>query len=176
MIHIILFEPEIPQNTGNIFRTSVATNSFVHLIKPLGFSLSDKYLKRVALDYFKDVQYQVYEDYQDFLNKVQPPKIYYLTRYGYQNYTNITYDLEQDIYLMFGKESTGISKEILASHLDATFRIPTTTLVRSLNLSNCVAIVVYELLRQVEFSKLSFYEPENYKGKDFLKNIKDKIN
>jgi tRNA (cytidine/uridine-2'-O-)-methyltransferase len=171
MIHIILFEPEIPQNTGNIMRTSVAIGGMVHLIEPLGFSLSDKYLKRAYLDYFKDVKYKVYKNYQEFLDINKPPHIYYLTRYGINNYTSIKYE-DEDIYLMFGKESTGIDKQILSNNLDSTYRIPTTNLVRSLNLSNCVALVCYEMLRQKNFENLSFFEPENYKGKDFLINIK----
>ncbi|MDR2828344.1 MAG: tRNA (cytidine(34)-2'-O)-methyltransferase [Acholeplasmatales bacterium] len=171
MINIVLYEPEIPQNTGNIMRTCVAINAVLHIIKPLGFSLEDKYLKRSHLDYIDFLKYYVYENYEDFITKNNNGKFYFLTRYGYNCYTDIDYKEEENIYLVFGKESTGISKDILASNLEHTFRIPTSSNVRSLNLSNCVALVSYSLLSKADFPSLEKYEPEKLKGKDFLKQF-----
>jgi len=173
MIHIVLFEPEIPQNTGNIMRTCVGINATLHLIKPLGFDLSDAALRRAHLDYLKYVKYFVYESYLDFLDKTKASNICYITRYGYKNYEKIVYNnIEDDIYLMFGKESTGIEKSILASNIEHTYRIPTTANIRSLNLANCVAIVSYEVLRKVGYIGLEEKEPVSLKGPDFLEKIK----
>jgi len=173
MIHIVLFEPEIHQNTGNIMRTCVALGATLHLIKPLGFSLEDKYLKRSALDYIEHLNMHIYENYQEFQEK-NKGAIFYLTRYGKQNYAQINFkDIEEDIYLVFGKESTGIDKQILANNLDRCYRIPTTEKVRSINLANAAALVSYEVYRQKGFPGLSFVEPEIYKGKDFLDQFKD---
>lgn len=169
MINIVLFEPEIPQNTGNIMRTCVATNAKLHLIKPLGFSLDDKYMKRSGLDYIKYLDYKVYENYEDFKSQNQGT-YYYFTRYGKKPHTSFDYSNKKDnIYLVFGKESTGIPKEILKNDLDHCMRIPMTDKTRSLNLSNCAAILVYEVLRQQDFNDLLQTEP--FKGEDYL--IKD---
>ncbi|MDD3048858.1 MAG: tRNA (cytidine(34)-2'-O)-methyltransferase [Bacilli bacterium] len=170
MINIVLFEPEIPQNTGNIMRTCVATNSKLHLIKPLGFSLEDKYLKRSGLDYLEYLDYQVYENYNDFVSK-NKGTYYFLTRYGKKPHTSFDYSNEkEDIYLIFGKESTGIEKSILIDNLDNCMRIPINDKVRSLNLSNCVAIMLYEVLRQQSFINLS--KVETFKGEDYLLELK----
>ena len=149
MINIVLHEPEIPQNTGNIGRTCVATGMRLHLIKPLGFSLDEKQLKRAGLDYWPDLDVTVYEDYEDFLSKNEGAKIYYATTKGHKVYTQAQY--EPDCYIMFGKESAGIPEEILREHEDTCVRIPMIGETRSLNLSNAVAIVAYEALRQLDF-------------------------
>lgn len=168
MLNIVLYEPEIPQNTGNIMRTCVGIDAKLHLIEPLGFKLSEKYLKRSALDYIKDLNYQVYLDYNDFTAK-NKGHYFFLTRYGKHVYSEIDFKkYEGDIYLIFGKESTGVDRHILANHLELTFRIPTTDKIRSLNLSNCVAIAAFEYLRQFDYFDLERHEPETLKGKDFL--------
>ena len=149
MINIVLHEPEIPQNTGNIGRTCVAAGMRLHLIKPLGFSLDEKQLKRAGLDYWPDLDVTVYEDYADFLAKNEGAKIYYATTKGHLVYTQAQY--EPDCYIMFGKESAGIPEEILREHEDSCVRIPMIGETRSLNLSNAVAIVAYEALRQLDF-------------------------
>lgn len=167
MINIVLYQPEIPGNTGNIMRTCVATDSKLHLIKPLGFSLDDKHMKRSGLDYLKYLNYEVYEDYEDFKSK-NDGVYYYLTRYGDKPHTTFDYsNPNENIYLIFGKESTGIPKEILGDNLDRCMRIPMTNKTRALNLSNCAAIMVYEVLRQQNYNKLLKEEP--FKGKDYLK-------
>ncbi|NLD78878.1 MAG: tRNA (cytidine(34)-2'-O)-methyltransferase [Mollicutes bacterium] len=167
MINIVLFEPEIPQNTGNIMRTCVAVGARLHLIKPLGFELSDKQLKRSGMDYIEELDYFVYEDYKDFVSK-NLGYYFYITRYGEKTYSDVDYnEIKDNIYLIFGKESTGIDKNILKNNLDHCFRIPMKKDIRSLNLSNCVAIVLYEVLRQKDFFGLSKYE--TIKEKNYLK-------
>ena len=159
MINIVLYQPEIPGNTGNIMRTCVATDSKLHLILPLGFSLDDKHMKRSGLDYLKYLNYEVYEDYEDFKSK-NDGVYYYLTRYGDKPHTTFDYsNPDENIYLIFGKESTGIPKEILGDNLDRCMRIPMTNKTRALNLSNCAAIMVYEVLRQQNYNKLLKEEP-----------------
>lgn len=166
MINIVLFEPEIPTNTGNIMRTCVATNTKLHLIKPLGFSLDEKSIKRSGVNYIDKLDYEVYENYEDFVSK-NSGEYYFFTRYGHKPHTSFDYsDKSKDIYLIFGKESTGIPKEILRPNLDRCMRIPMTSNVRSLNLSNCCAIVLYEVLRQQDYGDLLFEEP--HKDKDFI--------
>ena len=159
MINVVLFEPEIPQNTGNIMRTCAGTDTFLHLIKPLGFSLDDKYLKRSGVNYIEHCNYKVYENFDDFLNK-NSGDFYYLTRYGEQPHTSFDYsDSSKNIYFIFGKESTGIPKEILKNKLDKCMRIPINSNIRALNLSNCVAIMVFEALRQREYPNLLKKDP-----------------
>ena len=167
MINIVLYEPEIPENTGNIMRTCAGTNSRLHLIEPLGFALDEKKIKRSGVNYIDKVNYQRYLDFEDFQNKNQG-EYYYFTRYGTKPYSEIDFsDSTKNIYLIFGKESTGIPKEILHDNLDKCYRIPTSENVRALNLSNCVALVTYEALRQQNFNNLLTYDP--FKGKDYLK-------
>lgn len=166
MNNIVLFEPEIPGNTGNIMRTCVATDTKLHLIKPLGFSLDDKYLKRSSTNYMDKLNYEVYENFEDFKSK-NKGTYYYFTRYGKKPHTSFDYsNKEENIYLIFGKESTGIPKEILSNNLDNCMRIPMTDKVRALNLSNCAAIVLYEVLRQQDYRNLLMMEP--HKGADYL--------
>ena len=170
-INIVLFEPEIPQNTGNIMRTCVGINAKLHLIKPLGFSLDEKHLRRSALDYFEDLEYEVYENYEDFKTN-NDGEYFFLTRYGKKTYSKVDFrNIRDNIYLIFGKESTGVEKSILADNISRCFRIPTTDKIRSLNLSNAVAIVAFELLRQFDFFDLEVTEPETLKGTNFLDNF-----
>ncbi|MGM9879323.1 MAG: tRNA (cytidine(34)-2'-O)-methyltransferase [Bacilli bacterium] len=169
MINVVLFEPEIPQNTGNIMRTCVATGSKLHLIKPLGFSLDEKSIKRSGANYIDKLDYKVYENYEDFESK-NPGVYYYFTRYGKKTHSDFDYsNKDENIYLVFGKESSGIDKKILKNNLDKCMRIPMTGDVRSLNLSNCVAIVVYEVLRQQNYNDLLRFEP--FKGENFLEEL-----
>ena len=166
MINIVLFEPEIPTNTGNIMRTCVATNTKLHLIKPLGFSLDEKSIKRSGVNYIDKLEYEVYENFEDFKEK-NSGEYYFFTRYGKKPHTSFDYSSkDKEIYLIFGKESTGIPKEILRPNLDKCMRIPMSKNVRSLNLSNCCAIVLYEVLRQQDYRDLLFEEP--HKDKDFI--------
>ncbi len=168
MIHIVLFEPEIPQNTGNIMRTCAGTGAKLHLIEPLGFSLDEKYLKRSAVNYLKYCDYTVYPNFEDFRSK-NKGTYYYLTRYGKKPHTSFNYsDTNENIYLIFGKESTGIPKEILQEDLDHCMRIPMNANIRALNVSNAVAIMLYEVLRQQNFPNLLCTEP--FKGENYLED------
>ena len=167
MIHIVLYRPEKPQNTGNIMRTCVAIHATLHIIGPITFSVDNKDLQRVGMDYIDDLKMKFYPTYEDFLKENQNADIYYVTRYANKVYS--TYDLSKqlsDIYLMFGRESTGIPHDILKEHLDRLMRIPMVPEARSLNLSNCVALVAYEVLRQQGFPNLA--TEETIKGPDFL--------
>ena len=151
-LNIVLFEPEIPANTGNIGRTCVATGTRLHLIEPLGFKLNEKEIKRAGMDYWKDLDVTTYVNYQDFLERNPEAKIYMATTKSRQTYTEVTY--EPDCYIMFGKESAGIPEEILLDNRDTCVRIPMIGETRSLNLSNSVAIVLYEALRQNDFDHM----------------------
>ena len=166
MINIVLYEPEIPGNTGNIMRTCVAVGAKLHLIEPLGFVLNSSTIKRSGVNYIDKLEYVVYKDWEDFLSKNEGD-FYYFTRYGHKPHSSFDYsDNSKNIYLIFGKESTGIPKEILKKDLEHCMRIPMTDNVRSLNLSNCVAICIYEVLRQQNYNDLLREEP--HKGKDYL--------
>lgn len=147
--NIVLFEPEIPQNTGNIGRTCVATGTRLHLIEPLGFRLDEKALKRAGMDYWNDLNVTTYVNFQDFLDRNPGAKIYMASTKALNRYCDVSY--EDDCYIMFGKESGGIPEEILLEHKETAIRIPMNPEIRSLNLSNSVAIVLYEALRQQEF-------------------------
>lgn len=155
MMNVVLLEPEMPSNTGNIGRTCVATNTRLHLIEPLGFKLNEKALKRVGLDYWDKLDVHVYSDYQDFLEKNPdaPGKMYFATTKAHKVYSEVDY--EPDCYLMFGKESAGIPEEILVENEDHCVRIPMWGEIRSLNLSNSVAVVLYEALRHNDFEKMA---------------------
>lgn len=148
-MNIILHEPEIPANTGNIGRTCVATHTALHLIKPLGFDISDKAVRRAGMDYWKDLEIYVYEDFDDFVSKNPDARIYMATTKAEKVYTEVEYN-END-FIMFGKESAGIPEEILVKYEDTSVRIPMIGEIRSLNLSNSVAIMLYEALRQQDF-------------------------
>ena len=169
MINVILFQPEKPLNTGNIMRTCVASGTKLHIIGPLTYKIDDKGLKRAGMDYLIGFNFDYYDSYEDFMNKNNNPIVYYITRYGKKAPSDIDFsNIENDIFVMFGKESTGIPKEILKMNLEYCFRIPMIEGVRSLNLSNCVAIVVYEILRQRKYPNLSY--TETIKGENFLMN------
>ena len=152
MLNIVLHEPEIPSNTGNIGRTCVAAGIRLHLIEPMGFQINDKMLKRAGLDYWDKLDVTIYVDYNDFLAKNPGAKVYMATTKSKQKYTDVSY--EEDAYIMFGKESAGIPEEILLENRQTCVRIPMMPGERALNLSNSVAIVVYEALRQQGFPGL----------------------
>ena len=152
MLNIVLHEPEIPANTGNIGRTCVATNTRLHLIEPLGFRLNEKALKRAGMDYWADLDVRTYINFEDFLEKNPGAKIYMATTKAPKVYTEVQY--EPDCYIMFGKESAGIPEEILLDYKETAVRIPMFPEIRSLNLANSVAIVLYEALRQQGFPEL----------------------
>ena len=169
MINVILFQPEKPLNTGNIMRTCVASGVKLHIIGPLTYKIDDKGLKRAGMDYLEGFHYDYYDSYEDFIENNNNPLIHYITRYGKKAPSEANFkDVKEDIFVMFGKESTGIPKEILKENLSYCYRIPMVEDVRSLNLSNCVAIVVYEILRQRNYEGLS--RVETIKGEDFLEN------
>lgn len=149
MLNIVLLEPEIPANTGNIGRTCVATGTRLHLIEPLGFRLDEKQIRRAGLDYWKDLDYVVYPDFPTFLKQNVGAKIYMATTKAQNVYTDVSY--EPDCFLMFGKESAGIPEEILMEYRESCVRIPMLEDCRSLNLGNSVAVVLYEALRQNGF-------------------------
>lgn len=151
-LNVVLYEPEIPANTGNIGRTCVATGTRLHLIEPLGFRLGEKELKRAGMDYWKDLDVSVYVDYEEFLLKNPGARIYMATTKAPNVYTDVRF--EPDCYLMFGKESAGIPEEILKEHKEDAVRIPMNPMIRSLNLSNSVAVVLYEALRQQNFAHM----------------------
>ena len=151
-LNIVLYEPEIPANTGNIGRTCVATGTKLHLIEPLGFSLSEKALKRAGMDYWSQLEVERYVNYEDFLQRNPGAKIYMATTKAKKIYSEASY--EPDCYIMFGKESAGIPEEILVEHPEEFVRIPMIGETRSLNLSNSVAIVLYEALRQNQFDHM----------------------
>ena len=151
-LNIVLHEPEIPANTGNIGRTCVATGTRLHLIEPLGFFLNEKSIKRAGMDYWKNLDVTTYLDYEDFLKRNPGAKIYYATTKAPQTYTDVSF--EEDCSIMSGKESAGIPEEILLANQENCIRIPMIGEIRSLNLSNSVAIILYEALRQHNFDHM----------------------
>lgn len=153
MLNIVLHEPEMPANTGNIGRTCVAIGAKLHLIEPLGFQINEKALKRAGLDYWDKLDVEVYDDFKDFLSKNPDAKIYMATTKAHKTYAEVNY--EEDCYIMFGKESAGIPEEILVDYEDTCIRIPMIGDIRSLNLSNSVAVVAYEALRQGGFKGMN---------------------
>ena len=147
--NIVLVEPEIPTNTGNIGRLSLASGSALHLVKPFGFELNDKRLKRAGLDYWKHISINIYENIEDFYLKNKEANMVYFSSSATKNYTSINF--QDNMFFLFGKESVGLSKEIIIKHLDKLYKIPIYTKhVRSLNLANAVSIVIYEALRNLE--------------------------
>lgn len=174
MIHVVLYEPEIPENTGNVMRTCAAAGATLHLIEPLGWIWDDKRVKRAVMDYDKYITLKRHIDWNTFLQEVNGP-MFFLTRYGESTHSDFDYAaIEEDIYLVFGKESTGIPKDILKAHFANCFRIPMSANARSMNLSNTVAIVVFEVLRQLDYAGLSRYEVQ--KGAHFLRDLADEGN
>lgn len=165
-LHIVLYSPEIPQNTGNIMRTCAATNAKLHLIEPLGFKMDESGLKRSSANNIEIIEYTIYEDWDNF-TRSNPGEYVFLTRYGKNPPSKHDFsDVKKDIYLIFGRESTGIPKAILKDYLNTCYRLPMVENVRSLNLSNCVAIMVYEALRQQDYAGLS--KVEVIKGENFI--------
>lgn len=150
--NIVLLEPEIPHNTGAIGRTCVATNTKLHLIKPLGFDINDKAVKRSGLDYWDDLQLYVYENFQDFLDKNPNANIFMATTKAEKNYSQVQY--KDNDFIMFGKESKGIPEEILIQYKETCIRVPMVENHRSLNLANTASIIIYEALRQTDFMGL----------------------
>lgn len=151
-IHIVLVEPEIPQNTGNIARTCAAINAKLHLVKPLGFSLESKYLKRAGLDYWHLLDIEFHDNLKEFFKKYPKGDFYFATTKGGNNYANMDY--QEDCFILFGKETAGLPKDLLAENPDRAIRIPMAKDARSLNLSNSVAIIAYEVMRQLNFKTL----------------------
>ena len=159
MNHVVLYHPEIPPNTGNIMRTCMATNSKLHLIKPLGFKLDDKSFLRAGMDYLKEFKYELYENFEEFLSKnkdANSTNVYILTRFATTPHSELNCkDFNLNHYFVFGSETKGLSEEIKKTYQNTAFRIPMDAKARSLNLSNAVAIVVYEALRQQDYPGLS---------------------
>lgn len=149
MLNIVLHEPEIPANTGNIGRTCCATGTRLHLIEPMGFKINEKSVKRAGLDYWDKLDVVIYDSYEDFVERNKGAKIYYATTKAPHTYAEVSY--EEDCYIMFGKESAGIPENILVNNEETCVRIPMNPEIRSLNLSNSVAIILYEALRQNNF-------------------------
>lgn len=148
-INIVLLQPQIPQNTGNIARTCAATNAKLHLVGPMGFVIDDKKLKRAGLDYWDKLSVLYYDSTEDFFEKNSGGKFYYFTTKAKNKYTDINY--EDDVYIVFGREDRGIDENILYNNPDTCVRMPMLSNIRSLNLSNTVAIATYEILRQWDF-------------------------
>ncbi|WP_322935541.1 tRNA (cytidine(34)-2'-O)-methyltransferase [Mycoplasmopsis felis] len=174
MLNIVLYEPEICPNTGNIIRTCFALGAKLHIIKPIGFDLHPKYLRRYGAGrMLSDIPHEIYSSYQEFYKKYNVKKIIYITRYGLKKYTDFDYkkiyNQNQEIWLMFGRESTGIEKSILTKNIDNCARIPMVSAMRSINLANSVCIIGFEVMRQLDFMDLSLYEVE--KGKNYLKEL-----
>lgn len=154
-IHVVLYQPEIPANTGNIARTCAATDTKLHLIRPLGFSTDDKMLKRAGLDYWHAVNITYYDSLDDFFSKNQNGEFYYIETFGEKPHSSFDFsDVNKEHYFMFGKETTGLPKDLLEKNKDHFLRIPMNDNVRSLNLSNTAAILVYEALRQQGYPNL----------------------
>lgn len=151
-LNIVLFEPEIPQNTGNIARTCAAVGASLHLIRPLGFAIDDRKLKRAGLDYWYALDIHYYDGLDDFFSKISPSQVYYFSTKSPQKYTDVTYP--EPVYLMFGKETAGLPEALLKENKEHCVRIPMRDGLRSLNLSNSAAIAVYEVLRQNDFRGL----------------------
>ena len=155
-LNIVLVEPEIPQNTGNIARTCAAIGAKLHLVRPLGFEISDKYVKRAGLDYWDKLDIERHSSLQAFLEKYKPEEnnMYFVTTKGQTCYSDVDYSKMDEIFLLFGKETKGLPEDLLQKYIDKTIRIPMRSTLRSLNLSNSVAIVIYEVLRQKQFENL----------------------
>ncbi|OEH92507.1 tRNA (uridine(34)/cytosine(34)/5-carboxymethylaminomethyluridine(34)-2'-O)-methyltransferase TrmL [Bacillus solimangrovi] len=154
-LHIVLYQPEIPANTGNIARTCAATNTTLHLIRPLGFSTDDKMLKRAGLDYWKYADVRYYDSLDELFEKYKDGEFFYLTKFGERNHTSYEYnEIDKDYFFVFGRETNGLPDELIAANKERCLRLPMTEHVRSLNLSNTAAILVYEALRQQDYQNL----------------------
>jgi tRNA (cytidine/uridine-2'-O-)-methyltransferase len=167
-LNVVLFQPEIPQNTGNIMRTCAGTNTTLHLIEPLGFKVDEKSLKRSGVNYLEHAEFKVYPDWETFYS-LNPGEYVFFTRYGKKAPHQFDFtDKDKAYYLVFGRESTGIPKAILAQHLDQCTRFPMNDHIRSLNLANTVCLGIYEALRQRNYEGLFQTEPESLKGPNWL--------
>ena len=155
-LHIVLVEPEIPQNTGNIARTCAAIGAKLHLVRPLGFSIDEKQVKRAGLDYWDKLDIEEHDSFKEFLEEYKPEEknMYFVTTKGTHCYSDIDYSKMEEIFILFGKETKGLPEDILKKYIQKTARIPMRKTLRSLNLSNSVAIVAYEILRQKNFEDL----------------------
>ncbi|MGG2025851.1 tRNA (uridine(34)/cytosine(34)/5-carboxymethylaminomethyluridine(34)-2'-O)-methyltransferase TrmL [Gottfriedia sp. S16(2024)] len=154
-IHVVLYQPQIPANTGNIARTCAGTDTSLHLIRPLGFSTDDKMLKRAGLDYWEHVDIHYHDSLNDLFDKYKDGKFYFITKFGEKTYSNFDYtNLDEEIFFVFGRETTGLPKELIEKNMETCLRIPMTDHIRSLNLSNTAAILIYEALRQQDFREL----------------------
>ena len=155
-LNIVLVEPEIPQNTGNIARTCAAIGAKLHLVYPLGFSISEKSVKRAGLDYWDKLEIEEHLSFDKFLEKYNPEKtnMFFVTTKGKNVYSDIDYSKMEEVFLLFGKETKGLPEDILQKYLNKTIRIPMRETLRSLNLSNSVAIVAYDVFRQANFDGL----------------------
>ena len=155
MLHIVLAEPRIPQNTGNISRTCAVTGAVLHLIKPYGFTINDRDLKRAGLDYWDKLEIHEYDSIPAFLVQHENDLIYYFTTKAWQCHSDVCYPQDRDVYLMFGREDAGLPEELLVQHPETAVRIPMRPTLRSLNLSNSVAIAAYEVLRQWDYPDMT---------------------
>lgn len=155
-IHVVLYQPQIPSNTGNIARTCAGTDTILHLIRPLGFSTEDKMLKRAGLDYWEFVNIVYYDSLDEFYEKNAGGEFFYITKFGQKPFTSFDYsNLNQDYYFIFGRETTGLPKEVIEKNKEVSLRIPMNDNIRSLNLSNTAAILIYEALRQQDYRNLN---------------------
>jgi tRNA (cytidine/uridine-2'-O-)-methyltransferase len=151
----VLYQPQIPSNTGNIARTCAGTDTTLHLIRPLGFSTDDKMLKRAGLDYWEFVNIVYYDSLDEFYQRNSGGEFFYITKFGEKPYSSFDYsNLNQDYYFIFGRETTGLPKEVIAENKEVSLRIPMNDNIRSLNLSNTAAILIYEALRQQDYQHL----------------------
>jgi tRNA (cytidine/uridine-2'-O-)-methyltransferase len=154
-IHVVLYQPQIPANTGNIARTCAGTDTSLHLIRPLGFSTDDKMLKRAGLDYWEHVDIHYHDSLDELFDKYQDGKFYFITKFGEKTYSDFNFtNKDEDIFFVFGRETTGLPKDLIQANLETCLRIPMTNHIRSLNLSNTASILIYEALRQQDFRDL----------------------
>jgi tRNA (cytidine/uridine-2'-O-)-methyltransferase len=154
-IHVVLYQPQIPSNTGNIARTCAGTDTSLHLIRPLGFSTDDKMLKRAGLDYWEFVNIVYYDSLDDFYKKNEGGEFFYITKFGEKPYSSFDYtNPDKDYFFIFGRETTGLPKDVIENNKDVSLRIPMNENIRSLNLSNTAAILIYEALRQQDYRHL----------------------
>ncbi len=154
-IHVVLYQPQIPSNTGNIARTCAGTDTSLHLIRPLGFSTDDKMLKRAGLDYWEFVNIVYYDSLDDFYQKNEGGEFFYITKFGEKAYSSFDYsNRDKDYFFIFGRETTGLPKDVIENNKDVSLRIPMNENIRSLNLSNTAAILIYEALRQQDYRQL----------------------
>ena len=155
-LNIVLVEPEIPQNTGNIVRTCAATGAKLHLVRPYGFQISDKYLKRAGLDYWDKMEIEEHISFKEFLNKYKPEEnnMFFASTKATHCYSDVDYSKFDEVFVLYGKETKGLPEDLLQKYIDKTIRIPMRNTLRSLNLSNSVAIITYEILRQINFNGL----------------------